>query len=116
MEKYKKSFDFHGRTITVENGSRAKYIDLNPASRTVSVSKASRALLLPQEVITLPRDEEIILIESKAPIRCKKIIYYKDPFFTKRLLKPTVVPKQEPYIPKNIAKKNNSGEGENSAK
>ena len=28
----------------------------------------------------------------------------------------TVVPKQEPYIPKNVAKKNNSGEGENSAK
>ena len=104
------------KTITVESGSRAKYIDLNPTSRTVNVSKASRALLLPQEVITLPRDEEIILIESKAPIRCKKIIYYKDPFFTKRLLKPTVVPKQEPYIPKNVAKKNNSGEGENSAK
>ena len=24
MEKYKKSFDFHGRTITVENGEIAK--------------------------------------------------------------------------------------------
>jgi type IV secretion system protein VirD4 len=104
------------KTITVESGSRAKYIDLNPTSKTVNVSKNSRALLLPQEVITLPRDEEIILIESKAPIRCKKIIYYKDPFFTKRLLKPTVVPKQEPYIPKNVAKKTGSGNGEGGAK
>ena len=97
------------KTITTESGSRSKYIDLNPTSKTVNVNKASRALLLPQEVITLPRDEEIILIESKAPIRCKKIIYWKDPFFTKRLLPKTVIPKQEPYIPVTKATKPEEG-------
>jgi type IV secretion system protein VirD4 len=91
------------KTIFSESSSRPKYLDLNPSSRNVSVSKQSRALLLPQEVIGLPRDEEIILIESRNPIRCKKIFYYKDPFFTKRLLPKTAVPKQEPYIARKTA-------------
>ena len=53
---------------------------------------------MPQEIITLPRDEQIILIESKNPIRCNKIKYYEDKMFTKRLLPQTFVPKQTPYI------------------
>ena len=75
------------------------FLDLNPASRSKHVSETQRALLLPQEVINLPRDEQIILIESEPPIKTKKIFYYKDPFFTKRLLDMTFVPTQEPYDP-----------------
>jgi type IV secretion system protein VirD4 len=56
--------------------------------------------LLPQEVIGLPRDEQIILIESKPPIKTKKIFYYQDQFFTKRLLPPISIPKQQPYDPR----------------
>ena len=93
------------KTIYNENYSRPKYLDLNPSSRNVSVSKQSRALLLPQEVIGLPRDEEIILIESRAPIKCKKIFYYKDSFFTKKLLPKSVVPKQEQNIVSTSKKK-----------
>jgi type IV secretion system protein VirD4 len=63
-----------------------------------------RALLLPQEVIQLPRDEEIILIESFAPVKCKKIFYFKDSFFTKRLLPPIKIPQQEPYDPRKKKK------------
>lgn len=86
------------KTIVSESSSRPKYIDLNPGSRNVNINKASRALLMPQEIITLPRDEQIILIESKNPIRCNKIKYYEDKMFTKRLLPQTFVPKQTPYI------------------
>lgn len=86
------------KTVVSENYSRPKYLDLNPGARTVSVSKSSRPLLMPQEVINLPRDEEIILIESRAPIKCKKIFYFKDSLFTKRLLPKTAVPKQQPYV------------------
>ena len=39
------------------------FFDLNISTRTQSVSKVQRALLLPQEVIQLPRDEQIILID-----------------------------------------------------
>ncbi|CAK8162445.1 type IV secretion system protein VirD4 [Candidatus Xenohaliotis californiensis] len=85
------------KTVEQESVNRPKYLDLNPASRSVHVSEAQRALLLPQEVIMLPRDEQILLIESTSPIKSKKIIYYKEHFFKKKLMKPTFVPAQEPY-------------------
>jgi type IV secretion system protein VirD4 len=88
------------KTVKQESHNKPKFLDLNPASRTMSVSEVQRALLLPQEVITLPRDEQVILIESNPPIKTKKIFYFQDKFFTKRLLKPTPVPVQEPYDPR----------------
>ncbi len=82
---------------TVKQESISKPQFFSQGSRSVSVSEVQRALLLPQEVIGLPRDEQIVLIESFPPIKSKKIFYYKDSFFTKRLLKPTPVPVQVPY-------------------
>ena len=86
--------------ISESEGSRPKYLDLNPGARQVSTQKSSRELLMPQEVIGLPKDEQIILIEANPPIRCKKIMYYKQKLFTERLMKAEPVPKQEPYVPK----------------
>jgi len=88
------------KTVKQFSHNKPQFFDMNPAARTVNASEIQRALLLPQEVITLPRDEQIILIESFAPIRCKKIFYFKDKFFTKRLLDKTFVPTQEPYDPR----------------
>ena len=88
------------KTVDQVSANKPKFLDFNPASRSLNVSKAQRALLLPQEVIGLPRDEQIILIESKPPIKTKKIFYYKESFFTKRLMKPIALPQQEPYDPK----------------
>ncbi|AWD33325.1 putative VirD4/TraD protein [Candidatus Fokinia solitaria] len=79
------------------SSSEPEFFDLNPSSRSLSVSKTQRALLLPQEVISLPRDEQIILIESQPPIKAKKIMYYKNKLFTERLLPKTAIPKQEAY-------------------
>lgn len=84
--------------------NKPKYLDLNPGARSLHVSDTQRALLLPQEVIQMPRDEQIILIESQPPIRSKKIFYFKEKIFTKRLLKKTVIPKQEPYMPQHSPK------------
>ena len=97
------------KTVEQVSSSRPKFFDLNPATRTQNVSSAQRALLLPQEVIQLPRDEQIVLIESMPPIRSKKIFYFKDKFFTERLLPPVFIPTQEPYDPK---KKQEAEEGE----
>jgi type IV secretion system protein VirD4 len=93
------------KTAVQQSHNRPKFIDFNPGSRTLQVSETQRALLLPQEVIQLPRDEQIILVESFAPIKCKKIFYFKDGFFKKRLLPPTAVPTQEPYDPRKNKKK-----------
>ncbi|MEY3197225.1 MAG: VirD4 [Pseudomonadota bacterium] len=88
------------KTVKQTSKSSPQFFDLNPATRTQNVSEVQRALLLPQEVIQLPKDEQIVLIESFPPIKSKKIFYYKDKFFTDRLLPPIFVPTQKPYDPK----------------
>ena len=92
------------KTVDQESHNKPKFLDFNPAARTMHVSETQRALLLPQEVIQLPREEEILLVESFAPIKCKKILYFKDSFFTKRLLPPIELPEQEPYDPRKKPK------------
>ncbi|MBB3228661.1 type IV secretion system protein VirD4 [Luteibacter sp. Sphag1AF] len=53
-----------------------------------------RALMLPQELKAMSPDEQIIFIEGSAhPIKCRKIRYYKDRFFTERLLPKVDVPR-----------------------
>lgn len=94
------------KTVKQQSLNKPKFLDLNPATRTIHESEIQRALLLPQEVIGLPRDEQIILIESTPPIKTKKIFYYKEGFFKSRLLPPIDIPTQEPYDPeKNKTKK-----------
>jgi type IV secretion system protein VirD4 len=88
------------KTSLQHSHNKPKFLDLNPAARTINTSEVQRALLLPQEVITLPRDEQIILIESHPPIRTKKIFYFKDKFFMKRIKPQVPVPIQEPYDPR----------------
>lgn len=83
------------KTVASESMNAPKYFDMNPGARSVNVSKASRALLLPQEVISMERKWQIILIEASSPIKCEKIFYFKDKFFTSRLLKPITLPVQD---------------------
>lgn len=87
------------KTVEQTSFSKPIFFDLNIATRTQNVSQVQRALLLPQEVIQLPRDEQIVLIESFPPIKSEKIKYFADKFFTTRLLPPTFVPTQEPFDP-----------------
>jgi type IV secretion system protein VirD4 len=98
------------KTVEQTSYNKPLFFDLNVSTRTQNVSKVQRALLLPQEVITLPADDQIVLIESFPPIRSKKIKYYEDKFFTSRLLPPTFVPTQVPFDPK--AKDHNTSDEE----
>jgi len=81
--------------------NKPKYLDLNPGSRSLHVSETQRALLLPQEVIQLPRDKQILLIESQPPVKSTKIFYFKEKVFTRKLLKKVKIPRQKPYTPPN---------------
>ena len=102
------------KTVKQISNSSPRFFDLNPATRTMNVSEAQRALLLPQEVILLPKDEQIILIESFPPIRSKKILYYKDKFFTDRLLPPIFVPTQKPFtLEANPEEENDDDDADN---
>jgi type IV secretion system protein VirD4 len=101
------------KTVEQVSVNRPKFFDMNPASRTLQVSQTQRALLLPQEVIMLPRDEQILLIESTSPIKSRKIKYFEEPVFKKRLIDKTFVPIQEPYDPRKAEeKKAKEAEGE----
>jgi type IV secretion system protein VirD4 len=93
------------KTVKQISRNAPTFLDLNPASRSKHISETQRALLLPQEVINLPKEQQIILVESSPPIKTKKIFYYKDPFFTKKLLPKIEIPQQEPYDPKNVGKR-----------
>ena len=102
------------KTVEQTSYNKPLFFDLNVSTRTQNVSNVSRALLLPQEVIQLPRDDQIVLIESFPPIRSQKIKYFEDKFFTKRLLPPTFIPTQTPFDPKG-AKANEAKEAEEQA-
>jgi type IV secretion system protein VirD4 len=78
-------------TVRVKSHSRpvAGLLDTRGSkSRSVSVSEQRRALLLPQEVQGLGIDDAIIFYEGLRPIRCKKIRYFADRRFRRRLLAP----------------------------
>ncbi|HWZ63620.1 MAG TPA: type IV secretory system conjugative DNA transfer family protein [Steroidobacteraceae bacterium] len=61
-------------------------------SRSETVSEQRRALLLPQEVKELGAEEAIVFYEGLRPIRCRKIRYFTDARFRKRLLPAPEVP------------------------
>ncbi len=91
------------KTVKQESLNRPKFMDLNPGARSLHISDTQRALLLPQEVIMLPRDEQILLIESTAPIKSKKIKFFEDKSFTKKIIDPIFIPTQEPFDPQKFA-------------
>ena len=106
------------KTATQISFNRPKYLDLNPGSRSLHLSDIQRALILPQEVIALPREEQIILIESQPPVRCQKIVYFQDKFFTSRLMQKIGIPKQEPFMPDHASiksKKNDNAQDKTEA-
>ena len=61
-------------------------------SRSQNVSEQRRALLLPQEVKELGTEEAIVFYEGLRPIRCRKIRYFAEKSFRRRLLPPPASP------------------------
>lgn len=66
-------------------------------SRGREVSKSEneerRALMLPQELKAMGPDREVFLYEGIAhPVKCDKIKYYQDRFFTQRIINKVAIP------------------------
>lgn len=57
----------------------------------VSRQETARPLLTPGEVMQLPPDEAVVMISSVAPIRARKLRYYTDANFKRRVLPPPVL-------------------------
>jgi len=57
----------------------------------VSRQETARPLLTPGEVMQLPPDEAVVMVSGQPPIKAKKLRYYLDVNFTRRVLPPPVL-------------------------
>ena len=57
----------------------------------VSRQETARPLLTPGEVMQLPPDEAVVMVSSLPPIKAKKLRYYTDANFKRRVLSPPVL-------------------------
>jgi type IV secretion system protein VirD4 len=62
-------------------------------SPTVSISEQPRRLLLPQEITNLGAGRMILFYEGLRPVLARRITYWRDRLFAKRVLPPPEVPK-----------------------
>ncbi len=75
------------KTEMVENRSyQSSFINVTPKNVTVSTQESSRPLLTPGEVMQFPLEKEILLAAGTPPIMAKKVMFFKDRNFKKRLL------------------------------
>lgn len=77
--------------FTMNVKSRSRTIHGLLANRSISESDQRRALLLPQELMQLPKNELLLLRAGIPPIRGRKIAYYRMPRFTRRVVAPPVL-------------------------
>ena len=71
---------------TVKGTSESKGKGLfTKKSESMSVSDQRRALLLPQEITSLGKEKQLVVVEDCPAILAKKIRYYKDAVFMDRL-------------------------------
>ena len=57
----------------------------------VSRQETARPLLTPGEVMQLPPDESIVMVAGHSPIRARKLRYYQDRNFTRRVMPPPML-------------------------
>ena len=91
--------------FTMNVKSRSRTIHGLLANRSISESDQRRALLLPQELMQMPKTELLLLRGGIAPIRGRKIAFYRMPRFTRRVLSPPILPpgKHQMVPPYNVA-------------
>jgi type IV secretion system protein VirD4 len=71
--------------------SRTRPTGFGAGARSVSQSEQRRALMWPQELLALPPDELLVLRGGVAPVRGRKIVYYRDKAFAPRLRPPPAI-------------------------
>ncbi|WP_332767581.1 type IV secretory system conjugative DNA transfer family protein [Phenylobacterium sp.] len=76
----------------LKSSSRSRPLGLAAGRRTVTESTARRALMLPQELITLPDKQALILRAGMPPVRARKLRYYSANAFRRRVLPPPSIP------------------------
>jgi type IV secretion system protein VirD4 len=88
-----------GAETASNSRSRQVGLTLDPGYQSASESQVARPLLLPQEILQLSPDDEIVLVEGRPPILAKKIRYFKEAAFRSRVISAPPVPKVTPMTP-----------------
>jgi len=78
--------------FTMNVKSRSRTIHGLLANRSISESDQRRALLLPQELMQMPKSDLLLLRGGIPPVRGRKLAYFRMPRFTKRVLAPPLLP------------------------
>ncbi len=78
-------------TTTLKHVETSRTRSKSGPSSTRNIQRHSRALMLPQEIQRLPYSEQLIFKKGGRifPIKCSKIVWYKDPYFTSKANLPT---------------------------
>jgi type IV secretion system protein VirD4 len=74
--------------------SRSRPTGLSGGRRSATESDQRRALMMPQELMMLPADQLIVLRAGMAPVRGRKIAYWRERAFAARVCSP---PDIQPY-------------------
>lgn len=84
--------------LTAPGVSRSRPAGLSPGRRSVSISDQRRPLMLPQELMQLDPDRLIVLKAGLPPVPGRKIVYYRERAFRRRLLPAPEIP-PAPFMP-----------------
>jgi type IV secretion system protein VirD4 len=76
---------------TYATHSRSRPTLLSSGHRSTTESDQRRALMMPQELIAMPADRLIVLRAGMPPVRGRKIIYWREKAFARRVRPPPVV-------------------------
>lgn len=68
--------------------SRSRPRALGPGRRTLTTSEQRRSLMLPQELLQLPASVLLVFKAGTPPVRGRKIVYYREAAFRRRLRPP----------------------------
>ena len=77
---------------TYEGRSKSRPTFVGSGKWTTTASEQRRALMLPQELLQMSRDALIVLRGGIPPVKARKIFYFANTDFTKRVQPPPVVP------------------------
>lgn len=77
---------------TYASRSKSRPSGLSGGRRSVSESDQRRALMMPQELIVMPQDRLLVLRAGLPPVKARKVVYWRERTFARRVLPPPLVP------------------------
>lgn len=87
-------------TVNVVTKNRPRWFSwMKPDKQSEAEHPHRRPLMLRQEILQMPPDEQLILRPGMKPIRAKKILWYREKEFLRRRQPPPAVPQLSVEIP-----------------